>query len=228
MAFCVAASRSEAAWSRPRARRTSASERWRGQLGSSAVGGSSCVEEGIVGLHVVGLDDEVVGGGVAGDDGLGGLAQAAGEAGLVAEGADEASAEGALGEGPDDGRRRPRPRRSRSTRRIELAHLVREVDAAAGDLLEVDAGLGAEGGEAVLALGTAGGLAALEELLEVGRVLDVPAAVPAADVAGDLDAVGEDADGAVVGAERAPSCRRARAGRSRCWCRSGRGPPWRR
>jgi hypothetical protein len=52
------------------------------------IGSVGVVEEGIVGLQVVGLDDEVVGGGVTGEDRLGRLAEAAGEAGLIAECAD--------------------------------------------------------------------------------------------------------------------------------------------
>jgi hypothetical protein len=42
------------------------------------------------------IDDDIVGGGIAGADGLDWLAKAAGEAGLVAEGADVAGAEAAL------------------------------------------------------------------------------------------------------------------------------------
>src|SRR5437868_457809 len=74
MALPVAASRMEAAWSRVRARRTSASAM---VVALSLVG--VVVDEGIVGLHVVRLDVDVVGGGIAGDDGLGRLAEAAGE-----------------------------------------------------------------------------------------------------------------------------------------------------
>ena len=71
--------------------------------GVGFVGFSGSLEEGIVGLQVVRLDGEFVGGGVAGDDGLGRLGQAAGEAGLVAQGADVAGAEGLVGDGLHDG-----------------------------------------------------------------------------------------------------------------------------
>src|SRR5262249_62064630 len=65
--------------------------------------GSFGLEEGIVGLHVVGDDDEVVSFCVTGQDRLGRLAEAASEAGLIAERADVASADGLEGEGLDDG-----------------------------------------------------------------------------------------------------------------------------
>ena len=110
-------------------------------------------EEGIVGLQVVGLDVEFVGGGIAGDDGLGRLGEAAGEAGLVDEGADVSGAEGARGRAPLPCRARaPRAVESPS-RRIELADLVFEVDAAAGDLLQVEAASGPRAARRSLRLG---------------------------------------------------------------------------
>src|SRR4051812_40490969 len=78
MALAMAASRMAAAWSRPSARSTSASDSVVASSLGVVVG--VAVEEGIVALHGVGLDDEVVGAGVAGDDGLGWLAEATREA----------------------------------------------------------------------------------------------------------------------------------------------------
>src|SRR5438477_3185794 len=78
--------------------------------------------------------------------------------------------------------------------------LAIETDAAAGDLLEVDAGLRAELEEASAAAGTAGGLAPVDELLYVGVVLDVAVFVPAAGMSGDFDTVAHHADAVVVGA----------------------------
>jgi hypothetical protein len=102
--------------------------------------GGNVVEEGIVGLHVVGLDVEVVGGGIAGDDRLGRLAEAAREAGLIAEGANKARTEGALGDGGGDGAG-DLGQSIEVDEAKELVVLVVEADAAAGDLIEVDAGL---------------------------------------------------------------------------------------
>ena len=61
------------------------------------------VEESIVGLHVVGLNDEVVGGRIAGQYGLGRLAEAASKAGLVTERPHEAGTDGLERERLDDG-----------------------------------------------------------------------------------------------------------------------------
>ena len=73
--------------------RWTSGRRWRdaAALGKIGLGGFSVValEEGIVGPHGMRVDDEVVGGGIAGDDGLLRLGQAAREAGLVAQRADE-------------------------------------------------------------------------------------------------------------------------------------------
>jgi hypothetical protein len=86
----------------------------------------------------MGLDDDFVGGGVAGDDGLGGLAEAAGEAALVDQGSDVADAEGASREislhslGEVGGSVEV----EQATDPLNLAF---EIDAAAGDLLQIDA-----------------------------------------------------------------------------------------
>ncbi|HZL21308.1 MAG TPA: hypothetical protein VFG23_26475 [Polyangia bacterium] len=157
------------------------------------------VDEGIVGLHVVGLDVDVVGGGVADDDGLWRLAEAEGEAGLVAKGSDVADAEGPLADGLRDG-----AGDLGLTVRVdeveELLVLVIEADASAGDLLDVKTGLGAEIEEAVAPIGTARRLTPVDEILHVGVVLDVAAPVPTAGVSRELDAVAHDADAMVVGA----------------------------
>src|SRR5260370_42363615 len=123
MAFCVATSSSEAAYSSPSARITSASERVEARspvVVGSAIGiGAGVVvsvvldgigiavlgllvvvalEERIVGLQVMGFHIEVVGVSVAGDDGLGRLAEPAGKPALIDEGAHVTGAEGARGE----------------------------------------------------------------------------------------------------------------------------------
>jgi len=72
-------------------------------IGAGVLRSAVLLEEGIVGLHVVGLDDEVVGGWVTGEDGVGRLTETASEAGLVAQRADVASADGLEGERRDDG-----------------------------------------------------------------------------------------------------------------------------
>src|SRR6516164_3333248 len=140
MAFCVAASRSSAAWSRPRARRTSASDIV-ARTSGVRVGGFPFFEEGIIGLQVMGLDDECVGGRVSGDDGLGGLTQAAGEAGLVNQGAYVASAEGLV---------RERLRHGLGDfgfaialdEAQEHAHFVLQIDLPARDLVQIETALG--------------------------------------------------------------------------------------
>lgn len=146
------------------------------------------------------VDDEVVGGGIAGDDGFGRLREAAREAGLVAERVDEARADGLLREGLGDcgadvglavG----------GDEAQELVDLVRKMDATTGDLMQIGTGLGTKVDEAVAALGPAGAFAAREHHLDVRRVLDIAAAVPAARVRRHLDAVADDADARVVGAK---------------------------
>ena len=157
------------------------------------------MEEGIVGLQGMGLDDDFVGGGVAGDDGLGGLAETASEAALVDQGSDVPDAEGAGGEsalhalgevgGSVEVEQAP-----------ELLDFAFEIDAAAGDLLQIDAAFGGECREAIASTGSAARRAPLELGLDVRTVLDGLPAPPAARVIGDDGAVGEDADGGVVGA----------------------------
>src|SRR5689334_17067675 len=98
MAFWVAGSSSLAAWSRPRARRTSVRDLVE-ERSCGRGGGLPFFEEGIIGLQVMGLDDKGVGGRVAGDDGIGRLCKTAGEACLVDEGADVTGTEGLVYEG---------------------------------------------------------------------------------------------------------------------------------
>src|SRR5690349_16208534 len=105
MALPDAASSRDAAWWRLRAPRTSVSDIMAADslaVGSVVVVWLLAVEEGIVGLHGVWLDDEVVGPVVTGDDGLGWFPEPAGKAGLVAEGAHEPGAEGLVSNGLDD------------------------------------------------------------------------------------------------------------------------------
>jgi hypothetical protein len=148
----------------------------------------------------MGLDIDGIGGAIAGDDGLRRFFKAAREAGLVAEGADVACAEGALderlGKGLGDHGWAVQLDEAR-----EFVDLVREVDAAASDLLQVEFG-GWAGHEQTLAqLGTAGTLAALEELFDMRRIFEVAAAIPTTIMAGDFRTVADDADDALVGAE---------------------------
>lgn len=146
------------------------------------------------------FDDDVVGGGIAGDDGLGRFGQTARETGLVAQGAHVACAEGLLGEGLADGGADVGGAVAVDEAE-QLVDLVREMDLAARDLVQVHAGLGAQVEEPVTALGAMPCLAACEELFEVGRIFDVTAAVPAADMVCDLDAITDYADALVVGSE---------------------------
>src|SRR5688572_12639331 len=95
MAFCCAASRSPAAWSRPSARSASSSDI---EETSSGERGESRSEEIIVASEVVRLDAHVVGILASGDDGLGRLAEACGKTRLVDVTAYVASAEGARAE----------------------------------------------------------------------------------------------------------------------------------
>lgn len=145
------------------------------------------------------LDVERVGGGISGDDGLGRLTEAAGEARLVDEGADVVGTEGAGGEGASDAVG-DFGFAVAIDEAHELADFAFQIDAAARDLLEVDAALGRERRDAILALGACGSGPALDELFDVRRVLDGAAAVPAAGVASDFLAVGDDPNGVVVGA----------------------------
>lgn len=88
----------------------------------------------------MGLDDDGVGGGVSSDDGLRGLAEAASEATLVNECSDVSSSEGTRDEchfhcvgnvGFT----------VQSDEALEFLQLVFEVDAAAGNFLQVDTAL---------------------------------------------------------------------------------------
>src|SRR5919201_348453 len=194
MALLLATSRMEAAWSRPSARRASASDR---VAAESLVGG---VEEGIVALHGMRVDGGRVGGMVAGDDGLGRLALAAGEAGLVAQRAHVPSAEAALDDGVGDGGGDV-GLAVHVDQAKELLELAVEADAPPRHLVQVQSRLGADGDEPLAARGTAACLAAIEQLADVGGIFDVAVLVPAASVGGDLDAVAHDAQAAVVGPE---------------------------
>src|SRR5271166_1799783 len=159
------------------------------------------VEEGIVGLHVVRGDVERVGIGASGDDGLGGLGQAASEAALVDEGAHVAGAEGAGGQsfGQAAG---DLGLAVAGHQALELLDLAFEVDAPSGDFLQVHARFGGEAGDAILAGDRFGPLPLVGgDLLDVSGVLDGPSSVEAAIVAGNLDGVGDDAHGGVAGAD---------------------------
>src|SRR5215831_2964550 len=209
MAFCVAESSSLAAWSRPSVRSTS----WRDRVvtasavarigggGFGGVGGFGGLEEGIVRLQGVRLDDDFVGHGVAGEDGLRWLAEAAGEAALVNQGSDIPSAKGACSESPlhafgEVGRA---VELQQSTELLDLAF---EIDAASSDLLQVHSALGRESGEAIAATRSSTGRAPLEEGVDMRAVFDGLPAPPAAGVLGDGDAVGQDADAGVIGAQQ--------------------------
>jgi hypothetical protein len=73
--------------------------------------------------------------------------------------------------------------------------------------LQIDATLGRKAGNPIASLRTARARAALEQFLEVNRILDRAAAIPAAGVTSDLGAIfGDNPNGLVVGAnEHAPS-----------------------
>src|SRR3984957_4554957 len=130
------------------------------------------VEEGIVGLQVVGCDVEGVGVGASGDDRLGGLGQAASEAALVDGGAQVAGAEGASRErlGQAASHLRLAVHRHEA---VELLDLAFEADATPGDLLQVHARFGGEVGDSILAGAREGtGALLLGDLLDVSAVLD--------------------------------------------------------
>src|SRR5579863_40226 len=199
MAFCVAASSSSAARSRPRARRTSASESVESRSGVRD-GELPFFEEGIVGLQVMGLDDEGVGGRVSGDDGLGRLAETAGEAGLIDEGAHVARAERLV------------PERLRHGLRdlglavaldeaMEHADLVLQIDLPARDFVEIEPALGRHLSEAVAARSAVSAGTALNQLFAMLALLDVLVAVPRARMLGDDDTGDDDAHRLVIGAQ---------------------------
>jgi hypothetical protein len=146
------------------------------------------------------LDDDLVGRGVAGDNRLGRLTEAAGEAALVDEGADEADAEGTSGE---------RALHSlghvgltvEGDEALELLDLALEIDAPASNLLEIDATFRGERGEAVTPTGGACSRALLEHGFDVSAVLDGVTAPPAALVLCDDGPLCDDTHGGVVGSE---------------------------
>src|SRR5258706_12197598 len=173
MAFWLAASSSQAACSRPRVRRTSSRDSFVAtssvaiggiDVGWAGVGDFECFggfEEGIVGLQGVGLDDDFVGRGVAGNDGLGWLAETARKAALIDECPDVADAEGASGERAlhavgDVGLavERDEP--------LKLLDFAFEIDATPSDFLQVDAGFWGERSEPIAPTRAVCGRAPLE------------------------------------------------------------------
>ena len=148
----------------------------------------------------MGLDDDGVGGGVSGDNGLRGLTETASEATLVNECSDVSSSEGARSEclfhcvgnvGFTVQCDEP----------LKFVQLVFEVDASAGNFLYVDAALVRERSDSVASARPFGGRASIEHCVDVGAVLNGLTTPPTALVLCNHKPVGNNSHRGVVGTQ---------------------------